>query len=244
MTSHSARVVPAIDLIQGRCVRLAQGDFSSSQIMSDDPVAMAQQFEAQGFGRLHLVDLDGATAGKPRHLEVLRAVAQSTRLHIDFSGGLRQTEDLEAALTAGAHQVLVGSAAVKDPSACRGWFEQFGADRIILGLDVLDGFVRISGWTEATQLTVPEVIERYTDLGLQTLMCTDISKDGMLQGPSFSLYGELCTRHKNLSIIASGGVRNRADVTQLALLGVAEIIVGKALYSGAMDSAALGEFRW
>lgn len=244
MITKSARVVPAIDLIQGRCVRLAQGDFSSSQVMSDDPVAMAQQFEAQGFGRLHLVDLDGATAGKPQHLDVLRAIAKSTRLRIDFSGGLRKTDDLEAAFTAGAHQVLVGSAAVKDPYACRGWFEQFGAERIVLGLDVLDGFVRISGWTEATQRTVPEVIERYTDLGLQTFMCTDIRKDGMLQGPSFSLYSDLCTRYGNVKIIASGGVRNRADVVQLALLGVAEIIVGKALYSGAMDSQTLREFRW
>jgi phosphoribosylformimino-5-aminoimidazole carboxamide ribotide isomerase len=212
--------------------------------MSDDPVAMAQQFEAQGFGRLHLVDLDGAKAGKPQHLEVLRAVAQSTALQIDYSGGLRQTEDLEAALAAGAAQVLVGSAAVKNPAACRHWFEQFGAERLILGLDVLDGFVRISGWTEATHVTVPEVIERYADLGLHTLMCTDISKDGMLQGPSFSLYSDLCTRYKHLRIVASGGVRDRADVAQLALVGVAEIIVGKALYSGAMESQTLGEYRW
>jgi phosphoribosylformimino-5-aminoimidazole carboxamide ribotide isomerase len=238
------RVVPAIDLIGGRCVRLEQGDFSKGTIVADDPVDTAREFERQGFSRLHLVDLDGAKQGSPRHLDVLLAIASATSLSVDYSGGLRTEEDIASALSKGASQVVVGSAAVLQPEVCSRWFSRFGVQALILGLDVLDGIVRVKGWQEATTTTIYQVIDRYLKLGLQSVMSTDISKDGMLEGPAFELYRELSARYPALRIIASGGVRSEVDVAELAELGVSEVIVGKALYSGDMEIERLGEFRW
>jgi phosphoribosylformimino-5-aminoimidazole carboxamide ribotide isomerase len=238
------RIVPAIDLIGGRCVRLEQGDFSKDAVVADDPVAQARTFEAQGFSRLHLVDLDGAKQGTPRHLDVLESITRATSLSVDYSGGLRREEDVSAALDRGASQVLLGSVAVLKPEICTEWFSRFGADLLILGLDVLEGLVRVKGWQEATTVTIHDVIERYIDVGLQSVMSTDISKDGMLAGPAFALYRELSSRYPTLRVIASGGVRNESDVAQLAEQGACEVIVGKALYSGEMKLESAGDFVW
>lgn len=238
------RIVPAIDLIDGKCVRLEQGAFNTQQIVAEDPLEVARRFESEGFGRLHLVDLSGAKFGGPVHLSVLEAVCNSTRLQVDFSGGLRRKEDLQAAFSAGAAQVTVGSAAVKYRTACEGWFELFSADRIILGVDVLDGLVRVSGWQESSELSLWTVVDWYVPAGLKTVMSTDIGCDGMLAGPSFQLYEEFKQRYPALGLIASGGVSSARDVRDLSLQGVAEIIVGRALYTGALTREEVREFIW
>jgi phosphoribosylformimino-5-aminoimidazole carboxamide ribotide isomerase len=225
-------------------VRLEQGNFSKDAVVADDPVAQARTFEEQGFSRLHLVDLDGAKQGTPRHLDVLESIARATSLSIDYSGGLRREADVLAALNKGASQVVLGSVAVLQPEICTGWFSRFGNDLIILGIDVLDGLVRVKGWQEATTVTINEVIERYLSVGLQSVMSTDISKDGMLAGPAFALYRDLSICYPSLRIIASGGIRNHSDVRQLAEQGASEVIVGKALYSGEMKLESIGECVW
>jgi phosphoribosylformimino-5-aminoimidazole carboxamide ribotide isomerase len=238
------RVVPAIDLIAGKCVRLEQGDFSKGTTVAEDPLEMALTFERQGFSRLHLVDLDGAKSGCPRHLDLLESIASNTTLSIDYSGGLRSEESIADALRRGATQVILGSAAVLDPTACCQWLATFGGERIILGLDVLHGRLRVKGWQEEVGISLEEVIERYLSCGLTSVMTTDISKDGMRAGPGFDLYRRLVDRYPTLRIIASGGVTTVSDITQLADLGVSEVIVGKGLYSGDITAAQLGELLW
>lgn len=238
------RVVPAIDLIGGKCVRLEQGDFERVAVLGDDPVTVAQQFAQLGFGRLHLVDLDGARLGAPKHLEVLRAITASTSLLVDYSGGLRTSADLQAAFDAKCSQVVIGSSAVLAEELCQEWFREFGPERIIIGLDVFQGFVRVKGWTEGTALTLAQVIDRYIESGLTTVMSTDISRDGMLAGPSVELYAELVARYPRLSIIASGGVHTCADLERLSSTGACEAIVGKALYTGALKASDIREFIW
>jgi phosphoribosylformimino-5-aminoimidazole carboxamide ribotide isomerase len=238
------RIVPAIDLIGERCVRLERGVFGTEQTVGDDPVEVAVSFERQGFGRLHLVDLDGAKSGAPKHLHVLEQICRETSLAVDFSGGLRRAEDLDAALGAGASAVCIGSAAVKNRSECERWLGRFGGERIILGLDVLNGLVQVSGWQEATDLTLDTVVEWYLPLGLKRLMSTDISRDGMLEGPAYSLYESIRTKFPELSIVASGGVSSSRDVLELAERGAAEVIVGKALYAGLMSFEDVKELIW
>lgn len=240
----TTRIVPAIDIIDGRCVRLERGAFDTERVVAEDPLELAQRFETEGYGRLHLVDLSGAKSGKPVHLSILEAICTSTRLQVDFSGGLRRTEDVIAAFSAGATQVVVGSAAVKERMVCERWFEQFGAERIILGVDVLNGLVRVNGWQESAELSLSTVVDWYVPAGLKTVMSTDIGCDGMLAGPSFPLYEGLKRRHPELRLIASGGVSSPVDIRGLSTLGVAEIIVGKALYTGALAREEVMEFIW
>lgn len=232
---NGLRIVPAIDLIGGRCVRLEQGDFKRVDCVGDDPIAIAQQFAQAGCSRLHLVDLDGARFGEPRHIDILQRIASATQLKIDYSGGLRSDDDLQAAFDAGASQVVIGSAAVISEQLCKGWFQRFGGAKIILGLDLFKGQVRVKGWSEGSELKLLDVISRYNQSGLLTVMSTDISCDGMLMGPSVALYQELRSSFPQLQIIASGGIRSRADLERLAEIGVHEAIVGKALYSGALQ---------
>ncbi len=240
----TARIVPAIDIIDGKCVRLEQGAFNTEHVVAEDPLEVAKRLEIEGYGRLHLVDLSGAKFGEPVHLSVLEAICASTRLQVDFSGGLRRQEDLQAAFSAGAAQVVVGSAAVKKRRACERWFEYFGVDRIILGVDVLNGLVRVSGWQESSELSLWTVVEWYVPAGLKTVMSTDIGCDGMLAGPSFPLYEELKQRYPALDLIASGGVSSARDVCDLSQLGVDEIIVGRALYTGLLAREEVREFIW
>jgi len=238
------RIVPAIDLIEGRCVRLRQGSFEEKQVVGEDPLAVARAFASNGFKRLHLVDLDGARSGFPRHLPLLQKIVSETGLSVDVSGGLRTTDDVTRALESGARQVVIGSAAVERPDLGCEWISRFGPDAIIVGLDVLNGEVRIKGWQEGSALTVAQVLERFAGSGLRWLMSTDISRDGMLEGASVEMYRALRGEYPDLQIIASGGVTNADDVRALADAGVREIIVGKALYSGSLRAEEVREFVW
>lgn len=238
------KIVPAIDLIQGRCVRLRQGSFDQKEIVGDDPIVVAQGFARAGFSRLHVVDLDGARAGSPRHLEIVKEIRSTTALEIDFSGGLRTTDDIERALENGARQVVIGSAAVLAPDEVIGWIKRFGSDSVIVGLDVLHGEVRIKGWQEGSALSIGAVLERFAGSGLKRVMSTDISKDGTLQGAAVDLYRSLCQDYPSLAFIASGGVATATDLRQVATTGVSEIIVGKALYAGTLDLSQVAEFVW
>lgn len=238
------RIVPAIDLIDGRCVRLRKGNFDEKEVVGEDPVEVARSFAASGFTRLHVVDLDGARSGSPRHLALVQRIAAETGLSVDVSGGIRTTRDLAQALESGARQVVIGSAAVERPDLVREWIEQFGSDAVIVGLDVLNGEVRIKGWQEGSSLSVAQVLERFADSGLRWLMSTDISRDGTLEGVSVEMYRVLRREYPELRIIASGGVTNAADVRSLADAGVQEIIVGKALYAGTLQPGEVREFVW
>lgn len=238
------RIVPAIDLIDGRCVRLRKGNFDEKEVVGEDPVEVARSFAASGFTRLHVVDLDGARSGSPRHLALVQRIAAETGLSVDVSGGIRTTRDLVQALESGARQVVIGSAAVERPDLVREWIEQFGSDAVIVGLDVLNGEVRIKGWQEGSSRTVAQVLERFVDSGLRWLMSTDISRDGMLEGVSVEMYRVLRREYPELRIIASGGVTNAADVRSLADAGVQEIIVGKALYAGTLQPGEVRDFVW
>jgi len=238
------RIVPAMDLIEGRCVRLRQGSFDEKQVVGEDPLAVARGFASSGFTRLHLVDLDGARGGSPQHLPLVQKIVSETGLSIDVSGGLRTTDDVTRALESGARQVVIGSAAVERPEMVREWISRFGADAIIVGLDVLNGEVRIKGWQEGSALTVAQILERFAGSGLKWLMSTDISRDGMLEGASVEMYRALRRDYPDLQIIGSGGVTNADDVRALAELGVREIIVGKALYAGALQNEEVREFVW
>lgn len=238
------RIVPAIDVIDGRCVRLRQGRFDEKQVVGADPVEVARAFIRCGFKRLHLVDLDGAKTGTPRHLGVVRAIVDQTGLEVDVSGGLRTADDVSQALESGARQVVIGSAAVERPDMVREWISRFGADVIVLGLDVLDGEVRIKGWQEGSARTVPQVLEGFAGSGLKWLMSTDISRDGMLEGASVEMYRTLGREYPELRIIASGGVTSADDVRALAEAGVREIIVGKALYAETLRLDEVQEFVW
>lgn len=238
------KIVPAIDLIQGKCVRLRQGSFDEKEVVGEDPVVVAQGFAQAGFSRLHVVDLDGARAGSPRHLEIVRAIKAATPLAIDFSGGLRTATDIEQALESGAQQVVIGSAAVLAPDDVVSWIERFGSEAVIVGLDVLHGEVRIKGWQEGSSLTIGSVLERFAGSGLKRVMSTDISKDGTLQGAAVDLYQALCRDYPAISFIASGGIATAVDLRQVATTGVSEIIVGKALYAGTLDLSEVREFIW
>lgn len=238
------RIVPAIDLIDGKCVRLRQGSFHEKEVVGASPVAVARAFAEQGFSRLHVVDLDGARSGAPRHLDVVEAIASETGLSIDCSGGLRTLDDVQSALARGATQVVIGSAAVLRPEEVLTWFQAVGPERFILGLDVLNGEVRVKGWEEGSSLSLAAILARFAESGLRQVMSTDIARDGMLGGPAIGMYEELCREYSRFEFIASGGVASAEDVQALAKTGVGEIIVGKALYAGTLDVDRVREFVW
>lgn len=238
------RIVPAIDLIDGRCVRLRKGNFAEKEVVGDDPIGVARGFAACGFTRLHVVDLDGARRGAPQHLAIVQKIVAETGLTVDVSGGIRTSEDLVRALASGARQVVIGSAAVEGPEMVREWIARFGSDAVIVGLDVLNGEVRIKGWQEGSSLTIAQVLERFGNSGLRWLMSTDIACDGMLQGASVEMYRALRREYPELSLIASGGVTNADDVRALAEAGVREVIVGKALYAGTLRPEEAQGYVW
>jgi len=238
------RIVPAIDLLDGVCVRLRRGDFASYEVMSEDPIAVAQMFYAQGFRRLHVVDLSGAKCGVPRHLDCVRKISQQTELVVDYSGGLRSAETVQQAFDSGVSFVVVGSQAVLDPVTVCEWVERFGGERIIIGLDVADGRIRIKGWQEQTECTLVEAVTQYQRVGVRAIMSTDINCDGMLEGPNLEMYQNLGSAYPQVNFIASGGVSCGADIERLAGVGVSEVIVGKALYAGRIDLEQVGKFIW
>lgn len=225
-------LIPAIDIIEGKCVRLSQGDYNQKKVYNENPVEVAKEFEDAGVRRLHVVDLDGAKAKHIINHKTLESIATKTSLTIDFGGGLKTDEDLRIAFESGAAMVTGGSIAVKDPEVFTGWISKFGADRIILGADVKDGKVAISGWQENTDIDLYDFLSKYRAKGISKVICTDIKKDGMLQGPSLSLYESILSKDPEIYLIASGGVSCVDDIVALEEKNVPAVIFGKAIYEG------------
>lgn len=221
-------IIPAIDIIEGKCVRLTQGDYATKKSYSDDVVSLAKSYEDIGIRRLHIVDLDGAKAYKPENLKVLEGVASATKLDIQWGGGLKNREALESVFSAGASRAICGSIAVTSADEFRLWLNEFGADKIILGADIKDGFIATHGWLKSSHLGIKELIESFN--GLTQVICTDISKDGMLQGPSFELYQKLQKTFPDIDITVSGGISQMDDIVKLNDMGLRSVIVGKAIY--------------
>lgn len=236
--------IPAIDLIEGKCVRLTQGDYATSHVYAEDPVDMARRFEDMGFTRLHLVDLDGA---KSRHVvndHVLKAITRATKLIVDFGGGVKTDDDMARVLDAGAEMVTCGSIAVTQPDMVLGWMERYGAEHLILGADVKDGKISINGWQEDSAHELMPFLQRYLDAGMMHVLCTDISRDGMLQGPATALYSSIMQAFPHCRLIASGGVSCIEDILQLDKAGVPAVVFGKAIYEGKINMKELAEMAF
>jgi phosphoribosylformimino-5-aminoimidazole carboxamide ribotide isomerase len=225
-------IIPAIDIIDGKCVRLTKGDYDQKKIYSDNPVEVAKEFEAAGIQRLHIVDLDGAKAGKLINLAVLENIAAVTDLVIDFGGGVKNIDDVSNIFNAGAAMATIGSLAVKNPQVLEEWIMEFSADKFLIGADVLNEKIKISGWLEDGGITVFDFIGKMIALGANNIFCTDISKDGAMQGPSIELYKKIMEEHPEINLIASGGVSDLKDVQQLKAIGCSGAIIGKAIYEG------------
>lgn len=224
------RIIPAIDIIEGKCVRLSKGDYATKKIYNENPLEMAKQYEAHGINYLHLVDLDGAKSKHIINHKILEQIATRTNLKIDFGGGLKSNEDLRIAFDSGAHQITGGSIAVKDPDTFKSWIKKYGPDKIILGADANKEKVAISGWQEESDKKLIPFISEYQRKGIAYVICTDINKDGMLQGPSFDLYKRILDQVKDLKLIASGGISTFDEIPKLAEIGCEGTIIGKAIY--------------
>jgi len=235
-------IIPAIDIIGGKCVRLTQGDYSQKKEYGDNPLEMARQFEQAGIKRLHLVDLDGAKAKKIVNKEVLHSIAQNTALKVDFGGGVQSDEDIELAFAAGASQVTGGSVAVRNPQLFESWLERYGSEKIILGADAKDRKIAIGGWEETTSVDVISFIKSHVDKGIRYVICTDVAKDKLLQGPSMELYKDILEEIPEVKLIASGGVSSLKDLEDLQQCGVYGVIVGKAFYEGRISLEELAAF--
>lgn len=225
-------IIPAIDIINGRCVRLTKGDYDQVKEYAASPVEVAQTFERARIKRLHVVDLDGAKARHVVNVETLKSIIASTNLEVDFGGGVKTREDLDLVFSAGAKQVTAGSVAVSNKEEVKRWINEFGSEKIILGADVLNEKIMISGWQESSDLDLFGFLSEYVDLGVSDVICTDISRDGMLQGPSFDLYRKILEQFPDLNLIASGGVSGKEDLIKLKDQGLYGAIVGKAFYEG------------
>jgi phosphoribosylformimino-5-aminoimidazole carboxamide ribotide isomerase len=235
------RIIPAIDIIDGKCVRLSQGDYAQKTVYNENPLEVAKQFEDAGLRYLHLVDLDGAKARKVVNWKVLEAIVTNTGLKVDFGGGLRTTEDVRKVLQCGAAQITAGSIAVSDRDTVLQWLTEFGAERIILGADAKDGRIATHGWLDDSGLDVLRFIDDYHRAGIRYVVCTDIAKDGMLQGPSTELYQRILAANKHVNLIASGGVSSIQDLRELKAAGLEAAIVGKAIYEGRITLKELSE---
>jgi phosphoribosylformimino-5-aminoimidazole carboxamide ribotide isomerase len=232
-------IIPAIDIIDGKCVRLTQGDYSQTKIYNEKPLEVAKQFEDAGLRRLHLVDLDGAKAGKVKNWKVLERIAGKTSLVIDFGGGIKTGEDVRIVFDCGARFVATGSVAIKNEPELLGWLKEFGAGKFLLGADVKDEKIAINGWQEITNTWVYDFIEKYTGHGVTQVFCTDINKDGKLEGPSVALYKNIIEKFPSLHLIASGGVSSMKDLEALETVGCHSAIVGKAIYENRISLADL-----
>ena len=226
------QIIPAIDIIDGKCVRLTQGDYGQKTIYNENPLEVAKEFEAAGLQRLHLVDLDGAKAGAVQNWKVLESIASNTSLIIDFGGGIKKEEDLNIVFQSGASLATIGSLAVKQADIFVQWLEKYGADKFLLGADVKEEKIAVSGWLETTDIDIYDFIRDYISKGIQQVFCTDVSKDGKLEGPSVALYQNIIGRFPSLHFIASGGVSSVKDLEDLKAIGCAGAIVGKAIYEG------------
>ena len=225
-------IIPAIDIIDGKCVRLTHGDFNQKKIYNEDPLEVAKEFEDAGIQRLHLVDLDGAKAGVVKNWKVLESIAGKTSLVIDFGGGVKTEKDVHIVLNSGAAFVTVGSIAVKDEPLFSSWLSGMGAEKFLLGADVKNEKITVSGWLEQTDIWIYDFIENYLAKGITQIFCTDVSKDGAMEGPSLGLYKDIVERFPKLHFIASGGVSNMDDVYALEEAGCSGVIIGKAIYEG------------
>ncbi|GGH42326.1 1-(5-phosphoribosyl)-5-[(5-phosphoribosylamino) methylideneamino] imidazole-4-carboxamide isomerase [Dyadobacter endophyticus] len=236
------QIIPAIDLIEGKCVRLTQGDYGQKKIYNENPLEVALQFEDAGLKRLHLVDLDGAKAKKVVNWKVLEKIASQTSLHVDFGGGVQSDDDLKIAFESGAKQVTGGSIAVKQPDLFEHWLKTYGGEKIILGADAKNEKIAVSGWEEGTAIWVYDFVEEYVAKGAKYTISTDVAKDGLLQGPSFDLYKNLQDKCPDLNIIASGGIAGIEDVEKLAEMNIYGVIIGKAIYENRISLADLQRF--
>lgn len=236
------RIIPAIDLIDGKCVRLSKGDYATQKIYNEHPLEVAKAFEDHGIQHLHLVDLDGAKSKHIVNHKVLEDIASKTSLKIDFGGGLKSDEDLKIAFESGAHQVTGGSIAVKEPGVFEQWIETYGSEKIILGADVQGDRIATNGWLETSEHRLVDFVKDYHAKGIQYVICTDISKDGMLEGPSFEVYADLLAAQPGIKLIASGGISSFDELPRLAAMGCEGTIIGKAIYENRITLAALENF--
>ena len=233
------QIIPAIDVINGKCVRLSKGDYSKQKIYNENPVEVAKTFEDAGLQRLHIVDLDGAKAGKITNLKVLESIASATKLFIDFGGGIKNIDDANSVFNAGASIITLGSIAVKKPGIVEEWIMEFGADKILIGADVLNEKIKISGWLEDGGINIFQFISKMLAIGAQDIFCTDISKDGMMKGPSVDLYKKIIATFSTLHLISSGGVSRIEEVILLKETGCTGAIIGKAIYEGKITLSEL-----
>lgn len=228
-------LIPAIDLIEGKCVRLTKGEYDSKKVYNEDPVAQAKEFEKLGFKRLHVVDLDGAKSKHVVNDAVLKGITENTSLVVDFGGGIKTAEDIEKAFAAGASMVTLGSIAVTNPELCKEWIGKYGAEKIILGADVRNGKISINGWKEDSEEDLVPFLKKYIDMGIRNVLCTEISRDGTLAGPAVELYKELMAEYPMMHLIASGGVSSNNDITDLNKAGIPAVVFGKAYYEGRIN---------
>ena len=235
-------IIPAIDIIDGKCVRLTQGDYSQKTIYNENPLEVALQFESIGIKRLHLVDLDGAKLGKIVNYKVLEAIATKTSLSIDFGGGIKTDADIDTVFNYGAYLATVGSIAVKNKVLFFSWVKKYGANKLFLGADVKNEKIAIGGWFETTNISIYDFMEENLAEGIQHVFCTDISKDGLLQGPSIDLYKKIINKFPTINLTASGGVSNTTDLIELKNMGCSAAIVGKAIYEGRITMNELKQF--
>lgn len=236
-------IIPAIDIIDGKCVRLSQGDYNEKKVYNENPLEVAKMFEDAGIKRLHLVDLDGAKAKHIVNHKVLSTIATNTSLVIDFGGGLQSDEDLDIAFSSGASMITGGSIAVKNRTLFSNWIEKYGSDKIILGADCKDHKIAVSGWQESTDLDILSFVGEYVDKGISKVICTDISKDGMLAGTSVDLYREILSEYSHLYLVASGGVSCKQDILDLEEANVPAVILGKAIYENRITLKELADIQ-
>ena len=236
-------LIPAIDIIDGKCVRLTKGDYAQKKVYNDNPVDMAKEFEQMGFTRLHVVDLDGAKAKHIVNEKVLRGITASTRLTVDFGGGIKTDDALQRAYDAGAAMVTVGSVAVTHPEQLTKWLGRYGAERLILGADVRQGKISINGWLDDSAIDLLPFLKRYVDQGIRNVLCTEISRDGTLQGPAIDLYKNILSQFPHINLIASGGVGSIADIRALAQAHIPSVVFGKAWYEGRITLKDINELK-
>lgn len=236
------RIIPAIDIIDGKCVRLSKGDYDKKKIYNENPLEVAKNFEAHGIEYLHLVDLDGAKSSRIINYKILEEIGSKTTLKIDFGGGLKSDDDLKIAFECGANQITGGSIAVKNPDVFLNWIDKYGTDKIILGADVNNEKIAISGWLEESTEDLIPFIQNYQVKGIQYVICTDIAKDGMLEGPSLDLYRKILSQTKDLKLIASGGISTFDEIPELSELGCEGVIIGKAIYENRISLKQLENY--
>jgi phosphoribosylformimino-5-aminoimidazole carboxamide ribotide isomerase len=236
------RIIPAIDIIDGKCVRLSEGDFDRKKIYDQDPLNVARRFEAAGVTHLHLVDLDGARQKKIVNHTILEMIASKTNLQIDFGGGIQSNQDLKTAFECGAYQITAGSIAVNEESTVLQWLEEYGSNRIILGADSKEGKIAVSGWREVTDIDLHRFLSKYVDRGIRYAICTDVTKDGLLQGTNLNMYRAIKQKLPQLFLIASGGVTRIDEIKNLDQIGVNGVIIGKALYEGIIELSQLEDY--